>query len=393
MDAPLTQATCPERDALIERAEDLVRDTTFASVARWKQDHPGGKAIGFLPPYVPRELIHAAGALPVGILGGGDMEVVRGDAYFQSYICRLPRSTIELGLSGALDVVDGMLFPSICDVVRNLSGMWQILFPTSFVRYFDMPQNFEPEVGGRFFEHEMRSLLSDLGALTGRRVTDDDLRTSLAKFNANRREVCALYRLRAEQPWQVPSAELYALVRAGNVLDVDDHTAMLRAYRATLDASPRRPKDMARVAVRGCFCEQPPLELIKTLERSGCFIVDDDWVLSARWIDGDIATDGDPLWNLVLAFLERAMPCPSLYELRKERGEELVDGVRASKAEGVIFAAPSFCDPALLDQPMAMACAKAASIPATSFLYSENTGQFQVIREQAGTFADSIRLS
>jgi benzoyl-CoA reductase subunit C len=31
-------------------------------------------------------------------------------------------------------------------------------------------------------------------------------------------------------------------------------------------------------------------------------------------------------------------------------------------------------------------------VPWTAFKYSENGGQFQVIREQAGTFADSIKL-
>jgi len=32
------------------------------------------------------------------------------------------------------------------------------------------------------------------------------------------------------------------------------------------------------------------------------------------------------------------------------------------------------------------------AIPYTSFKYAENTGQFQSIREQAGTFADSVKL-
>jgi benzoyl-CoA reductase subunit C len=66
--------------------------------------------------------------------------------------------------------------------------------------------------------------------------------------------------------------------------------------------------------------------------------------------------------------------------------------VRESGAEGVLFAAPSFCDPALLDQPMTTCACDEAGIPWTAFKYSENTGQFQVIREQAGTFADSIKL-
>ena len=78
------------------------------------------KAIGYMPIYVPRELIHATGMLPVGIFGGGDrLEIIRGDSYFQSYICHTPRSTIELALSGRLDVLNGMLFSSICDVVRK----------------------------------------------------------------------------------------------------------------------------------------------------------------------------------------------------------------------------------------------------------------------------------
>ena len=110
-------------NSIIERCETLYTDLDFSYVKQWKKDS-GGKAIGFLPVYVPREIIHAAGMLPVGIMGGGDqMEIIRGDAYFQSYICHIPRSTIELGLSGRLDCMDGVLFPAICDVVRNLSGM------------------------------------------------------------------------------------------------------------------------------------------------------------------------------------------------------------------------------------------------------------------------------
>jgi benzoyl-CoA reductase subunit C len=34
---------------------------------------------------VPLEIIHAAGMLPMGVLGGGDgLEVIHGDAYYQS---------------------------------------------------------------------------------------------------------------------------------------------------------------------------------------------------------------------------------------------------------------------------------------------------------------------
>ncbi len=108
--------------ALIDRCEAIVNDLDHTSVADWKRQSDGTerKAVGFLPVYGPREVIHAAGFLPVGVVGGGDaLEIIRGDAYFQSYICHFPRSVIELGLSGRLDVLDGMIFPSTCDVIRS----------------------------------------------------------------------------------------------------------------------------------------------------------------------------------------------------------------------------------------------------------------------------------
>jgi benzoyl-CoA reductase subunit C len=381
------------RSDLVARAEELVADAGVGAVRAWKAKNPGGKAIGWLPVFAPRELIHAVGALPVGILGGGEMEIVRGDACFQSYICHLPRSTVELGLNGSLDVLDGMIFPSTCDVIRNLSGMWQILFPDRAVWYLDLPQNFDPAIGGAFFEGELRTLLSGLETLAGTTAGEERLRHSIRLFDENRALVERLYDLRADQPWQVPSSELFAIVRAGCVLPVEEHDAMLRAYLDAAQSDRRPPRDMARVAVRGWFCEPPPLDLVKSLERSGCFIVDDDWMLVARWFRGPIGPGDDPLRRLACAFLDRSIPCPSVFQEHGRKGDAVVEAARRARAEGVVFAAPSFCDPALLEQPMSMAAVKDAGIPCTAFLYSENTGQFQVIREQAGTFADSIRLS
>ncbi|MCH8073827.1 MAG: 2-hydroxyacyl-CoA dehydratase, partial [Proteobacteria bacterium] len=104
-------------DEIVERCQDLYDDLDFKYIKQWKAAGSGRKAIGHMPVYVPREILHAAGVLPVGLMGG-DMEIMRGDAYFQSYICHIPRSTIELAVGGKLDVLDGMIFPSICDVIR-----------------------------------------------------------------------------------------------------------------------------------------------------------------------------------------------------------------------------------------------------------------------------------
>ena len=219
---------------IIARCQALFDDLHFTA-REWKAAVPGRKAVGYMPFYVPRELIHAAGVLPLGVLGGGDqLEVIHGDAYYQSYICRIPRSTIELGVTGRLDFLDGMLFPSICDVIRNLSGMWQILFQGQVRRYIDVPQNYVDDIGGSSTSTRCRAPRDAGGAARPRahRRRDQRFHRALQREPPPIRE---LYAYRAKQPWQAPTSEVYLLLRAGMVLPVEEHNGLLREYLAAPD--------------------------------------------------------------------------------------------------------------------------------------------------------------
>ena len=379
---------------IIERCQELFEDLDFKAVQAWKEAEPGRKVIGYMPFYVPREIIHAAGMLPVGILGGGDqLEVIHGDAYYQSYICRIPRSTIELGVTGRLDVIDGMLFPSICDVIRNLSGMWKLMFKDKYARYFDVPQNFDDDVGGAFYIEELKNLRRDFEEISGRTVSDDALRNSIAVYNENRRLLRGLYDLRIREPWKASATDIYLILRAAMVLPVEEHSALVRDFLAAAAEEERPMRDNCRIVLCGTFCEQPPLGLIRSIELAGCYIVDDDFMLVTRWLLDDVPDEGDPLENLSDAYLHHSEEMAAKYAPDVEtKGLHLVEAVKRSGAEGVIFASPSFCDPALLDRPMLQHALAANDIPYTAFKYAENSGQMQPIREQAGTFADSIKL-
>jgi benzoyl-CoA reductase subunit C len=249
----------PSLKEVLDRAEALYRDLRLGAVKEWKA-RTGGLAVGFMPVYAPRELLHSQGVLPVGIMGAGDdLEIIRGDAYYQSYICHIPRSTIEMALSGHLDPLDGMLFPAICDVIRNLSGIWKMHFPAKFVRYLDVPQNFDPEMGGRFWRKELEGIAAELAERGARPYDPEALRRSIALYNDHRAAVQGLYALRAQKPWIVPTGELYAILRAGLVLPPEEHLEMMRAYRAGAEADPaRRPMTRPGSWSRAPSASSPP---------------------------------------------------------------------------------------------------------------------------------------
>jgi len=70
-----------ELTRIIERCQTLHDDLDLGAVTAWKEAGTDRKAVGYLPTYVPRELFHAAGVLPVCVLGAGDnLEIVKGDA-------------------------------------------------------------------------------------------------------------------------------------------------------------------------------------------------------------------------------------------------------------------------------------------------------------------------
>ena len=181
--------------------------------------------------------------------------------------------------------------------------------------------------------------------------------------------------------------------RAGMVLPVEEHTVLGRDYLAAAQTEQRPKRDNARVVINGTFCEQPPLALIKSIEIAGCYVVDDDFMLVTRWLQDEVPADGDPLAELSKAFLHHSASTAAKYDVKREdKGMFLLKQVKTRGAEGVVFAAPSFCDPALLERPMLQDVLAKHGVPYTAFKYAENTGQMAPIREQAGTFADSIKL-
>lgn len=379
---------------IISYCEELAFDLNYNKAKEWKAKDKSRVLVGYMPIYFPREIIHAAGGMPVGIFGGGDRkQIIKGDAYYQSYICHIPRSIIEMALDKHLDHIDGFVFPSICDVLRNLSGIFKQHKFGKFVKYMDFPQNFLPEVGGVFYQDEMKHVLAYIKEINGVEVTPERLNHSIELYNKNRRLISFIYDIREKFPWRLLMKDLYHILRAGTVMPVEEHNEILEKVCDYIKSDVGLPQDKIKVVVSGAFCEQPSVGLIRSIEDAGCYIVDDDLQLGSRMILGDIdASTSNPLEAIANSYITQCQYSSSVYDVDNPKEFRLAKIVKNRGADGVIFASASFCDPSLLDAPIFQNAFDKMGVRYIAFQFSENINQYKVIKEQVGAFSDSIKL-
>lgn len=378
-------------DQRIAHYRAIIDDVSFPTVAAWKQAKPNRKVVGTFPVYSPHELAHAAGMLPVMVLGaGGRVEIDHADSRIQSFVCSVSRSTLELGLTNRLANFEAMWFPSICDVARNLSGIWTGNFPNQHVEFLHFPQNMDSEAAVRYYTHELRKWAGNLEKIAGVKITDDDLRKSIGAYNRNRRLMKELYEIKNVTPWLLSTYEAYLITRMGTMMPVEEHSALLEEIMPMIRERQRTKRDYIRVILEGSFCEQPPLELLQVLEDAGCYIINDDLLIHTRWYTKDIPTDGDPYLAMAKAYIDSTVYSSVRHYGLKSRKDQFMEKIRNSHVDGVIFMAAKFCEPALLDYVVLKDHLEKEGIVYLAFEYEEKMSVFESMRMQVETFVESI---
>ena len=378
-------------ETILAECRDLAGQPLGAVAEAYKAAHPGGRAVAAYPVWAPAEIIHAAGILPLALLGGGtSVELTHADARFQSFVCSIAKSSLELGFQGLMAGVDGFVFSNICDVARNLGSIYKRNFPAAFVEYLHLPQNSTSPAVAAYAASELRRLAAALEAAFGAAVADTALAKSIETYNALRARVRSLYAFRIAEPEKLSTTELYLVVRAATLGPPEDTIARLDTLLAALPARSGRRQDRMRVVLEGLFCEQPPLGLLEVLEEAGCYVVEDDLLLGWRWFTADVPTDGDPFACLGSAYVDCAVPSSTRHEGRQHRAEGLIEKVRRAGADAVIFAPAKFCEPALFDYVLMKQGLERAGIPHLVVEFEEKMWTFERTRNEIETFVESM---
>jgi benzoyl-CoA reductase subunit C len=317
--------------------------------ARKYKDDCNKKVVGYLCSYTPEELIFAADALPFRLFGTRE-NINRADTYLQTYCCSLIRGTLEEGLSGNLDFLDGVIFPHTCDSIQRLSDIWRLNVPLQFHIDVVLPLKLDTESAREYMVDVLRKFKMDLEKNLLIEISEENLRDSIAIYNQIRESIKKIHAIMHENPAIIKGSEFYTIMKTSMIIDRNILPRTLGEIIFELEAKKENGAitDHKRLVLTGGMCDHP--DIYQIIEDAGGVVVWDDFCTGSRYFEGLINQSGDPIVSIAERYLERIV-CPAKHNGLTSRAENLIDIVKNKNADGVVFLFLKFCDPHAFDYP------------------------------------------
>jgi len=310
----------------------------------------GGKVIGWLCTYVPEEIIHAAGALPIRIIGYSH-EANLDDANAHLYInnCTFSRSCLQLGLEGEYDFLDGVVGGSTCDGARRLFDVWRQYVGTPFHHVMTVPRKYT-ENAHQLYYSEVLQFKKHLEEHLNVDISDEALLKSTILLNESRSLLHRLYELRKRDKPPISGAETLEVLNAAYRMPKETFNLWLGELIKELKASDKAFTGRARVMLVGSVLTNP--EFVKSIEDQGALVVTDELCTSTRyWGDKVVLDDGRPILEAISRRYLNNFPCARMYP-SDERFNRIIDYARDFKVDGVISEIVRYCVPYAHDLPL-----------------------------------------
>ena len=308
----------------------------------------GQRSIAHFCSYTPEELIHAAGHLPLRLFGSRQ-EPLMADRHLQRYCCRPIRNLLQAGLSGEFDGLDGIVFTHTCDSMQRLSDIWRMSVPTGFSADVIWPLTVASTAAREYAADVLRRFKTELEQHFGIRISSPQIAAAAVTFNRLRGYLKTLAAIRQTYPGIIGGRDFQTIVQGAMIIDRQDLLTLLPAVLAELrEHRPETAHNAKRVILSGSVCDGTTV--FDIVEAAGGVVVWEESCTGSRSFDPAIDIGDDPLTAIADAYLAKAI-CPARHSTLTARGDRLVDIVRASKADGVLFVLMKFCDPHAFDYP------------------------------------------
>lgn len=348
----------------------------------------GKKIFGWLCTYVPEEVIHAAGALPVRITGySQEMELEDGNAYLYINNCSFSRSCLQLGLRKEYDFLDGVVGGSTCDGARRLFDLWRYYLKPPFYHVMTVPRK-SHERAHQLYYSQVEDLKKHLEEYLGLTITDEALLHSIQVLNESRFLLKDLYELRKLDEPLISGQETMEVLNASFRMVKEQFNMSLRQLIGDLKQRSPGSRPKARLMLIGSVMNNP--DFIKSIEELGVIVVTDELCTSTRYWSDPVVLEGarNPLEAISRRYLNN-FPCARMYP-GTERFDRIVKLAREARVDGIISETIRYCVPYAHDIPLLSDRLKEENIPLLTLDVEYGTSGSGQVRTRVQAFLEMV---
>jgi bzd-type benzoyl-CoA reductase N subunit len=355
-------------------------------IIEYKQQ--GKKVFGWLCTYVPEEVIHAAGALPVRITGyNQEVELEDGNAYMYINNCSFSRSCLQMGLRREYGYLDGVIAGSTCDGARRLFDLWCHYVKPPFFDILTVPRKYTESAHELYYD-QLLQFKEKFEQFVGVKITDEALLNSVSVYNESRDLLKQLYELRKMDSPPITGAETMEVLNANFRMPKELFNKNLKELLKELKYSGIAHKNRARLMVTGSVMNNP--EFIKSIEDLGALVVTDELCTSTRyWSDPVVLEVGRPtLQSIARRYLDN-FPCARMVP-SDGRFSRVLALAKDYRVDGVVSQIIRYCVPYAHDQPLITARLKDIGVSTLSLDVEYGTSGSGQIRTRVQAFLEML---
>jgi len=284
---------------------------------------------------VPKELIHAAGMLPIQLIEERNPEFEEKSKLLP-YLCGLSKNLTGQIYENVFDYVDGVMVGTVCDTNRHVFDIWahNKLFPNHFL--VRAPSTASDAAVG-YFAGELKRLGEEMEKISDHKVTEENLKKSIRLFNQNRTLFDQFYDKRPNSG--ISAEDAVYVFFSGLVTPIEEHNELMKKLLESLPSSETASKPRLMLSAINLNMS---LDVIKMCENYGASVVTDDFIHNSRYGSYLVEEDGDPFEALARGYL-RKVPAPGIYSY-EERATYIRDRMEKADAQGMIYLIQLYCD-------------------------------------------------
>jgi benzoyl-CoA reductase subunit C len=163
---------------------------------KWKKE--GKRIVGWACTHTPEEIIYAASALPIRVLGSLERTPL-ADAHLPQNVCSFCRSCFDQALRGKYDYLDGYIMSNTCDNCGMMYDMWRYHVKVPYFYFINTPHT-KGKKAQDFFYDEICRLKESLEEKFKTEISKESLEHAIKIYNENRILLKKVYDLRKSKP-------------------------------------------------------------------------------------------------------------------------------------------------------------------------------------------------